>query len=286
MIGIQLVDAHKKFIENLKSNHRASATILAYGKDINQIVDFLAERAKRQADEVQKDDLEAFLNKLSREGYTPKSVSRKINSLKTFFKFLKDQGFIDINPSVLITHPKFEAKPPKILSKMEYRALRDACRQDTRMSAVVEMLLQTGIRIGELAALTLESVKDGVLIVPPIENHPSREIPLNKAVRESLDKYLSIRPKASERSLFVTKTGHPLLIRNIRTVIDRYFKIAGIKGAKVNDLRHTWVAHHLMNGTSLVMVSKMAGHKRLSTTEKYLILIKDKMEEKVKLEEL
>ncbi len=286
MIGIALVDAHKKFLENLKNNRRASATILAYGKDINQIIDFLAERAKRQADEVQKDDLETFLNKLSREGYTPKSISRKINSLKTFFKFLKDQGFIDTNPSTLITHPKFEAKPPKILSKMEYRALRDACRQDTRMSAVVETLLQTGIRIGELAALTMESVKNSILVVPPIENHPMREIPLNKAVKQALDRYLGIRPRVSEKTLFVTKTGHPLLIRNIRTVIDRYFKIAGIKAAKVNDLRHTWVAHHLMSGTSLVMVSKLAGHKRLSTTEKYLDLIKDKMEEKVKLEEL
>lgn len=286
MIGIALVDAHKKFIDFLKGNKRASATILAYGKDISQINDFLAERAKRQADDVVQQDLEAFLQKLTREGYTPKSVSRKINSLKTFFKFLKDQGFLDTNPSVLITHPKFETKPPRILTKMEYRALRDTCRHDYRMSAVVETLLQTGVRIGELAALTVDSVKNSTLNVPQLEGHLSRDIPLNKAVKQNLEKYLEIRPKTNNKTLFVTKTGRPLLIRNIRTAIDRYFRLAGIKEAKVNDLRHTWIAHHLMSGTSLVVVSKLAGHKRLSTTEKYLDLIKDKMDEKVKLEEL
>lgn len=286
MIGIPLVDAHKKFLDYLKGNKRASATILAYGKDINQIIDFLADRAKRQADDILQADLEAFLSKLSREGYTPKSVSRKINSLKTFFKFLKDQGFIDNNPASFISHPKFEAKPPRILTKMEYRALRDACRHDTRMSAVVETLLQTGIRIGELAMLMTENIKDSTLIVPQIEGHPQREIPLNKAVKQSIESYVQIRPKTSDKTLFVTKTGKPLLIRNIRTAIDRYFRIAGIKEAKVNDLRHTWVAHHLMAGTSLVVVSKLAGHKRLSTTERYLDIIKDKMDEKVKLEEL
>jgi site-specific recombinase XerD len=286
MIGILLVEAQKKFIDFLKNNRRASATILAYGKDINQIIDFLSQKAKLQADDITQADLEAFLSKLSREGYTPKSVSRKINSIKTFFKYLKDQQFVGANPAILISHPKFEAKPPRVLSKMEYRALRDACRHDIRMSAVVETLLQTGIRIGELAALKVENIQDGLVIVPQIEGHPKREIPLNKAVKQAIEQYLTIRPKTENNTLFVTKTGKPLLIRNIRTAIDRYFHIAGIKSAKVNDLRHTWVAHHLMSGTSLVTVSKLAGHKRLSTTERYLHLIKDQLDEKVKLEEL
>ena len=118
------------------------------------------------------------------------------------------------------------------------------------------------------------------------EGHLERDIPLNKSAKTALDKYLLIRPKTTENILFVTKTGRPLLVRNIRTAIDRYFRKAGIKEAKVNDLRHTWIAHHLVAGTSLVVVSKLAGHKRLSTTEKYLDLIKGQSPESVKLEEL
>ena len=77
------------------------------------------------------------------------------------------------------------------------------------------------------------------------------------------------------------------LFKNIRTAIDRYFRLAGIKEAKVNDLRHTWVAHQLQSGVPMTMVSKLAGHKRLSTTEKYLQFIQGHNGEgKVKLEEL
>jgi len=98
---------------------------------------------------------------------------------------------------------------------------------------------------------------------------------------------LEIRPKTANKALFITKTGRPLLVRNIRTAIDRYYRRAGIAGAKVNDLRHTWVAHHLTSGASLVLISKIAGHKRLSTTERYLALIQPiKGEEKVRLETL
>lgn len=283
---IVLGDAHQKFLDFLKSHKRASATIVAYGKDIAQLVDFLAAKAVRETEDVKKQDLDDFLNKLTREGYTAKSVSRKINSLKTFFRFLKDEGYLTENPSGSITHPKFTTKPPRILTKQEYRALRDACRGDIRMSAVVEVLLQTGIRIGELANLKTNDVKDSTLIVTPMENRSGREIPLNKAAKSALDKYLNIRPSAKESSLFITKTGRCLLIRNIRTAIDRYFRLADIKSAKVNDLRHTFVAHHLLAGTPVTMVAKLAGHKRLSTTEKYLDLIKDQMEENIKLEEL
>lgn len=276
----------QKFLEFLRSKKRASATILAYGKDIDQLVTFLNEEGKTDIGQVQKDDLDGFLRKLARENYTPKSVSRKINSLKTFYRFLKQEGIVTLDPATEISHPRYEVKPPRILSRMEYRALRDACRSDVRIAAVVELLLQTGMRIGELANLELPDVKGSEIYIKPFESHGGRTVPLNKAAKVALDVYLEIRPKAANGTLFITKTGRPLLIRNIRTAIDRYFRLAGIQGAKVNDLRHTFIAHHLMVGTPLTTISKLVGHKRLSTTEKYLDLVKDKKEEAVKLGEL
>ncbi|KKR33039.1 MAG: Tyrosine recombinase XerC [Candidatus Gottesmanbacteria bacterium GW2011_GWA2_41_12] len=278
--------AQDQFIKYLESQRRAHATILAYGKDIDQLTNFLTDMGKEQVAQVERNDLEGFLKKLSVDGYTPKSLSRKINSIKTFYRFLKTNNMITANPATEIAHPKYEMKPPRILSKIEYRALRDACRSDVRTYAIVELFLQTGIRIGELANLKLADVRTNELYIAPQESHLERTVPLNKAVKSALDAYLKIRPKTENPTLFVTKTGRPLLVRNIRTTIDRYFKIAGIEGAKVNDLRHTFIAHHLMSGTPLTVISKLVGHKRLSTTEKYLDLVKDKMPEKVKLEEL
>ncbi len=274
------------FVNFLKGAHKASATIIAYRKDIAQLLDYLKKTGKANLKEVTTDDLNNFLASLTAENYTPKSVSRKINSIKTFYRFLIQNKVVEANVAASIAHPKFDSKAPRILSRMEYRALRDACRDDVRVAAIVELLLQTGMRIGELSALTLDSVSDSFIKIPAIEGHPAREVPLNKAAKEALNKYLEVRPKVQTKALFVTKTGHPLLIRNIRTAIDRYFKIAGIQGAKVNDLRHTFIAHHLAAGASPVLISKLAGHKRIATTEKYLEFIKDLPIEKTKLDEL
>lgn len=282
----ELAKSHQQFIEYLQGLKRAHATILAYSKDIEQLLSYLDESGKKLLSYVQKEDLEGFLKKLSDEGYTPKSLSRKINSIKTFYRFLKSQNSISANPAAEITHPKYEVKPPRVLSKMEYRALRDACRGDARTYAIVELFLQTGVRIGELANLRLSDGKEKDLIIRALEGHPERSVPLNKAGKAAFDRWLEIRPKSTSDALFITKTGRPLLVRNIRTTIDRYFRLAGIENAKVNDLRHTFIAHHLASGTPLTVISKLVGHKRLSTTEKYLDLVKDKMVENVKLEEL
>ncbi len=284
---VLLKDAHQQFTQYLESRKRARATIVAYGKDIEQLTLFLANTGKKTINEITRDELDAFLKKLASDSYTPKSISRKINSIKTFFRFLKAAGIVTSDPAIEIEHPKYEVKPPRILSKIEYRALRDACRGDVRIYAIVEIFLQTGLRIGELANLSLEDIKETELHIAAQEGHLERNVPLNKAGKEALDRYLTVRGTTGpSKALFITKTGRPLLIRNIRTAIDRYFRIAGIEGAKVNDLRHTFIAHHLMAGTAITTLSKLVGHKRLSTTERYLELVKDQKPDNVKLDEL
>lgn len=277
---------HQEFLNFLNSQRRAYATILAYGKDIDQLVNFLNNLGKKEIKEVTKEDLEAFVSKLSKDSYTLKSVARKINSIKTFYRFLKNSGYISLNPALEIKYPKYEVKPPRVLSKTEYRALRDAARSDVRTYAIVEIFLQTGMRIGELARLTLDDIKEKEILIRQSGKIEERIVPLNKAVKKALELYLAVRPKTENRTLFVTKSGKSLLIRNIRTTIDRFFKIAGINDAKVNDLRHTFIAHHLAAGTPINIIAKIVGHKRFSTTEKYLNIVKDIRKSNLKLEEL
>lgn len=283
-----LKSAHKQFVEHLESRRRARATIVAYSKDIEQLVSFLGNTGKKNIEDISNEELSAFLAKLAADNYTPKSISRKINSMKTFYRFLKSAGIVSIDPASDIDHPKYEVKPPRILSKLEYRALRDACRGDIRTYAIVELFLQTGVRIGELANLAVSDMKDTELHIASQEGHQERMVPLNHAAKGALTSWMKIRNTSATKveALFITKTGRGLLIRNIRTAIDRFFKVAGIEDAKVNDLRHTFIAHHLMAGTPITTISKLVGHKRLSTTEKYLEFIKDKHVEHVKLDEL
>jgi len=286
MKQIGLRDAHEEFKKYLQDKKHSQSTVVAYGKDIDQLVSFLNELSKNQVHEVTKEDIEGFLAKMSKEGYTPKSISRKINSTRTFYRFLKINEYITDDPSLLVNHPTYQLAPPRILTPTEYRALRDAARNDPRMYSVIELLLQTGIRIGELANLRLSDIIKDSLKISPFEKHEARVVPLNKRGSEALNSYLKIRPESKDDHVFITKSGKPFLIRNIRTAVERYFRLAEIKTAKVNDLRHTFVAHHLKHGVSLVVLSKVLGHKRISTTERYLQYVPEREKENLNLTEL
>jgi len=271
--NLNLSSTREAFANDLKKKGRSTSTILAYNKDIAQLIEFVAKDKVSLPPDITAEHIEAFKTSLTTDNYTAKSISRKLNSIKTFCRFLISQSLIKNNPAVSIAHPKYEIKPPRILTKMEYRSLRDVCREDVRLYAIVELLLQTGIRIGELANLTLNDIDNNKLNIKPFESHTQREVPLNKPAQTALTAYLKIRPKSRTNQVFITKTGKQFLIRNIRTAIDRYFKMADIKNAKVNDLRHTFIAHQLQSGTPLTLISKLVGHKRLSTTEKYLNVV-------------
>jgi len=286
MKAINIKDAHLEFKKYLSENKRSLSTIVAYSKDIEQLAESLREFPKNHIHEVTKEDLELFLGKMSKNGYTPKSISRKLNSIRTLYRFLKTNGYVTDDPSLLVAHPRYQLPAPRILTPTEYRALRDAARSDARMFAIIEFLLQTGIRIGELANLKLSDIQKGQLHIAPLEKHEERMVPLNSKAQEALNKYLELRPKANSEHLFITKSGKPFLIRNIRTSVERYFRLAEIKNAKVNDLRHTFVAHHLKHGVSLALVSKILGHKRISTTERYLEYVKERARENNILTEL
>ena len=286
MKAINIKNAHQEFKKYLSENKRSLSTIVAYSKDIEQLVSFLKELSKEHFHDVTKEDLESFLAKMTKNGYAPKSISRKLNSTRTFYRFLKINEYITDDPSLLVAHPRYQLAAPRILTPTEYRALRDAAGNDHRMFAVIELLLQTGIRIGELAALKISDIQKGQLHIAPYEKHVERVVPLNSRAQEALNRYIKIRPKANSEHLFITKSGKPFLIRNIRTAVERYFRLAEVKNAKVNDLRHTFVAHHLKQGASLVLISKILGHKRLSTTERYLDFVGERGKETTTLSDL
>jgi len=284
---LSLRDAHSRFHDFLKSKNKASATILAYGKDIDQLVTFLGELEKKHIHEVVGDDIQAFITSLQKKGYTPKSLSRKLNSTRTFYRFLKVSEIVTDDPSLLVKHPKYELNPPRVLNPLEYRALRDTASADPRIYAIIETLLQTGIRIGELANLRVPDVGENSLHIRVYEGHEAREVPMNRRAKEAIKKYLETRPTTTDDHLFITKTGKPFLVRNIRDAVERNFRKAGVEHAKINDLRHTFVSHHLRQGVSIIFLSKILGHKRLSSTERYLQYVKDsKIGESTVLQEL
>jgi len=289
MSDLSIENALGLFTSALARNGKSTNTIVAYKGDLNQIINFLNKKFQITSIEaVNSDHIEAFKKDLDANEYTAKSISRKLNSIKNFFSFLKNEGVITIDPSTEVKHPKYENDIPKILKPTEYRSLRDACRNDSRTTAIVELMLQAGLRIKEIENLKLDNVKDNEVIIESYESHPVRSIPLNNSAKLAIKRYLDDgRYPTRVKNVFVTKTGHTLLARNIRSLLNRYFEKSDIKGLKVNDLRNTFIVFQLKAGVPIDVVSQVVGHKRISTTEKYLELIDNKEESRgIKLKEL
>lgn len=275
-----------RFITFLEEQGRSKFTIIAYRKDLEQFIGYLASKEKSDIRDVKKEDIEGFIQSLLGQKYTKKSASRKLNSIRTFFRFLKHDDIIMANPAFDISHPKYTQTPPRILSKLEYRALRDVAKEDARTYALVEVLLQTGIKIGELAALRIQDIKEETLYIRQYGKNIERDVPLNKAAKKSLERYIKSRGHEEIENVFITRTGKPLLIRNIRQIIDRCFQEVGIENATVNDLRNTFIAHQLTNDATLEYIAKIVGHRRISSTERFLNLVKQEADRKERLGEL
>jgi len=272
----------KEFVSYLSGKGRSESTIIAYKKDISQLCDYIQKNNNPiKLENVTPDLLQNYIDSLiSSNTVTLKTVSRKINSLKTFFKFLYSEGKLKDNPARSVQHPKLQPVTPRILTSLEYRSIRDVARSNHKHYTMVELLLQTGLRIGELSRLKRADVvfnKDGknYLYITAYSSLRDRKIELNPLVFQALQDYLNRNPVISNfdhtpEYLFFTKSGKPVLIRNIRTALNRIFVKAGIKNATVNDLRNTFIVYQLENGIRLEKLAEIVGHKKASTTQRYL----------------
>jgi site-specific recombinase XerD len=161
---------------------------------VEQLIEFASSVHKYDPGTINTQDIENFKVHLKNQKYTAKSISRKVNSIKSFFRYLKATNFLADNPATQVAHPKYDVAPPRILSKLEYRALRDASREDIRLSAIIELLLQTGIRIGELAMINSDDIDlaKKKMVVRAFESRPGRTVPLNDAAVKALKDYLTV----------------------------------------------------------------------------------------------
>lgn len=260
------------FIDSLKAKGRSPSTLLAYRADLEQLVNFLQSKNKGLPESVLASDLESFRDTLLTQKYTPKSVSRKLNAVKTFFRWMIGENIITKDSSASVAHPKVESSNPKFLSQMEYRALRDFIRSDVRIAAIIELILQAGLRISEVASLKTSNLNGATLKIESYATQPERTIPLNLRAKEALDNYLKERPNIESEYIFISKNGKALAVRNIRAAVDRYLQKAEMPDYSVNDLRTTFIIENIKGGVDLILLSQVVGHKRLSTTEKYLDL--------------
>lgn len=271
----------------MSSRNFTPTTRKSYKRDLNQLVAFLEGNGQTLVSQVRKVDLRAFQAHLDRKGYAGTSRRRKTSAVRSLFRFLTSNDLIRVNPAVDLVPPQTEQKQPRVLTEKEYKALLRACSHETRDAAIIELLLQTGIRLSELARLTLDDVElparisrdpanTGALHVKG-KGRKERTITLNYKACKALKAWLKIRPNIDSAALFVTKFREPMGPRAFQRVVKKYLRDAGIKGASCHTLRHTMATHHVAKGTSLRTVQEALGHTDLKTTSIYVQLAREVM---------
>ena len=273
-----VIDAYEAYLileRGLSDNTRE-----AYVRDVGKLVRYL-ETEKVTLREVTTDTLRAFAADLFDLGISPRTQARIVSGIKSFFRFLKLEGYLDSNPSLLLESPALRRHLPEVLRLDEIDAMIGAIDMEKaegqRNRAIMETLYGCGLRVSELINLEISKLYfDEQFIMVHGKGDKERIVPISpQAIREIKD-YLPDRAllpvkRGEENILFLNRRGHRLTRVMIFYIIKQLAEAAGIrKEVSPHTLRHSFATHLLEGGANLRAIQQMLGHEDISTTEIYL----------------
>ncbi len=275
-------DAIRAFEGYLVHERDASPnTVGAYMRDLDGLVSWGSE-AGRRVEEVADLDivfLRAYLASLF-ETLTPSSISRKVSSIRAFFRFLDARKMIADNPSALLRAPKLPRKLPRFLTVDQAMSLMDLPAESSpkgiRDRAILELLYGAGLRVSELVSLDLVDLDLGERTVRVMgKGRKERIVPFGEHVRDALSRWLMARGvfgKAGPtcNALLVNGSGKRLSVRTVQRMVGRTTGQLGTsEGLGPHAIRHTYATHLLGGGAGLREIQELLGHASLTTTQKY-----------------
>ncbi len=241
-------------------------TRTAYLADVAKLISYLTEEGVSLND-VTLSHLQAFAADLFDLGISPRSRSRIISGVKSFFRFLKMEGYLDSNPAILLENPKPGRHLPEVLSVDEIdamiSAIDPASPEAVRNHAIMETLYGCGLRVSELINLEISRVYlDEEYVVVRGKGSKERLVPLSPVAAAEIRRWLL------ERADINVKPGEENMIFYI---VKRLADLAGIKReVSPHTLRHSFATHLLEGGANLRAIQQMLGHESIATTEIYI----------------
>ena len=271
----------RDFLNYIRLNRNASPhTVAAYESDLSQFVAFAGDHTgKRHALQPKHLDLSVirgFLGELHRERQSRATVARKVSAVRTFFRYLRREGFVEDDPAALVVAPKREQKVPAHLSVDEMSQLLEAPDVSTplgrRDRAILELFYASGIRLSELVSLDLENVNLADRVVRVMgKGRKERIVPINPKARDAIREWLKKRIALTRGdALFVNQRGGRLTGRSVQRLVARYVSCCSTRfGISPHALRHSFATHLLQAGADLRAIQELLGHVSLSTTQRY-----------------
>jgi integrase/recombinase XerC len=277
-----------KFLDHLAlERHLSAHTVHAYRSDLERLAEFLG----RRGDSLATADYQALRRFLAHEttlGYARASVARRVTAIRTFYRWARARGLVDVDPAALLGRPKVHSRLPTVLRAAEAAAVvegPDAEAAQTadlleravalRDSAVLELLYGSGLRVAEVAGLTLDRLDlDRARVTVLGKGAKEREVPLSDYAVDAVRAYLGEGRHrlmgGGSACVFFNRKGKPLGTRDIRSVVGRYGERT-LSGRHVSPhtLRHSFATHLLEGGADIRAVQELLGHASVATTQRY-----------------
>lgn len=261
-------------------------TVEGYRKDLEEFFAFLESEGIGTEEEIRYPEARLYVTQLYERELERATISRKISSLRSFFKFANTRFGIDDQAFRSLYHPKKEEKLPQFFYEEEMEQLFEAnagsSPKEIRDAALLELLYATGMRVSELTGLSVGDADRELDIVRVMgKGRRERYIPFGHFAADALGRYLdearpSIMKGNKHDRLFVNMRGTPLTDRGVRHILGEMVKKAALHiSIHPHMLRHTFATHLLNNGADMRSVQELLGHASLSSTQVYTHVTKE-----------
>jgi integrase/recombinase XerC len=271
-----------QFLRYMDVERNASdLTIKSYREDLMDMADFLTDEGSRKLvpRDVSPTELRGYVTALHDAGYARTSISRKLASLRSFFRFAQRQQMVESNPAKPLRNPRGTRKLPHFLTAEEILKLLHAPEAASEMGlrdrAILEVIYSAGLRVSELVGMNDRDIDrvEGVVRVRG-KGRKERMGALGKHALDALDRYLALRRPApaglKESPTFRNKFGNRLTTRSIARMLEKHILQSGLDTRTTpHTLRHSFATHLLDRGADIRSVQELLGHKSLVTTQIY-----------------
>ncbi|TGE31200.1 site-specific tyrosine recombinase/integron integrase [Desulfosporosinus sp. Sb-LF] len=282
-------EALSLFAGHQYSQNRSEHTVIAYQSDLGQFLRFAAfeqgfETERLTVELIDVHIVRSFLGVLAEQGLARKSMARKLAALRSFFKFLCRKEILPINPVQRVASPKIGRKLPHFLylDQLEglLRAPDDTNLLGARDQVIIELLYGSGLRVSELVSLNRENLDlESRLIRVLGKGSKERVVPMTNYAIQAIEVYLGMRTD-NNKILLLNYQGTRLSSRSVRRILDKLVaKISLEQHVNPHMLRHSFATHLLDGGADLRSVQELLGHQKLSSTQIYTHLTRERLKE-------
>lgn len=271
------------FQDHLTRVELAPATVRNYCADVRGFMRWLHTQHNGSTPDIPGaqdfDSYRAYL--IENTEQSPATVNRRLQALRVFGRFLQEQHLTAENPAqaLKLLSKESEETPPRVLDQVEIAQLIVAVRAGAsrrlmrRDYAIIELMLQAGLRVNEVASLNMQDLvptNNGMrLVIQGTAEHHYRQVPLNETLARALREYMQVRPAVPEiNAIFVSQQGTPLSTRSIQRLVEAYARAAQLEEVSAYSLRHT-CAKKLLDENSPELVARWLGHKSIESLSKY-----------------